>query len=150
MLGEPFRVQPALPVGAMKTYQAVMPLATHWRPASCEEAGCLHYLAGWTTQVDERTELGRRQAHYIRGDRTRGHREERTPEGLTAFHFTPGQRCFRAGEHRLPNGRTERFFERDGDWRGNPTGRLIEHSPSGWLDSFGEHQERLLEAQERG
>ncbi len=37
------------------------------------------------------------------------------------------------------------------DYRGNPDGRVIEHSgPSPWVDSFGENQERLAEAQQRG
>jgi hypothetical protein len=146
----PFRVEPALPVTAVKTYAIASPLATHWRAATCEEAECPHHLFGWVTAVDERTDLGQAQAHYIRKDSGRGFTEERGPDGLTRFTFTPGQRCFASGSHRVLLDRPERFLERDGDWRGNPTGRRIEHSVDGWLDSFGEHQERLAEALEKG
>ena len=61
-------------------------------------------------------------AEYIRHDRTRRCAEERQPDGLACFTFEPGQQGFAGTEHdhRLPNGRPERYFERGGDWRGNP------------------------------
>src|SRR5258708_39959331 len=72
---QPFWVPPALPAAAMKTYQISAPLATHWRPATCEEAECLAYLHGGQTSCDESTELGQRQVAYIRHDKTRKHAE---------------------------------------------------------------------------
>lgn len=137
---------PALPVTAVKTYQAAMPLSTHWRKATCAEIACPHYLNGWRTRVEGLP------ADLLHAARSSGRRytEVRLAEGETWLVFEAGQPCFRAAAHRLPNGRPERFFERDGDWRGNPTGRVIEHSPDGWLDSFGEHQERVADAVERG
>jgi hypothetical protein len=143
---EPFRIDPLLPVTAVKTYQAVMPLATHFRPATCEESDCPHYLFGWKTIVPADSP----QAHYIRHDSGRGFTETRHPDGLAEFVFEAGQTCFASGRHQLPNGRPEVFIERDGDWRGNPTGRRIQHSPDGWLGSFGEHQERIHDALEKG
>ena len=145
-MGEPFRVEPALPVTAMKTYAVSSPLATHWRPATCAEADCPHYLSGWRTIVPGDSP----QAHYIRHDSGRGFTEAPQPGGLVEFTFAPGQRCFASGSHRVLLDKPERFTERDGDWRGNPTGRRVVHSVDGWLDSFGEHQERLAQQMERG
>src|SRR5258708_31547905 len=117
---QPFRVPPALPAAAMKTYQIAAPLATHWRPASCEEADCLAYLHGWQTSCDETTELGQRQADYIRHDKTRKHAERRAGAGLTVFEVGPGEKCFRPP--RGPNTPPERFPGAGGDLRGQPPG----------------------------
>jgi hypothetical protein len=145
-MGEPFRIEPALPVTAVKTYQVAAPRATHWRPATCAEADCPHYLHGWVTIVPADSP----QAHYIRHECGRSFTEALQPGGLVEFTFEPGQRCFASSQHQVPKDIPEIFIERDGDWRGNPTGRRIQHSVTGWLDSFGEHQERLAEAQKEG
>jgi hypothetical protein len=147
-----FRPEPALPVTAMKTYRIAAPLATHWRPATCAEVECPEYLNGWISDIDEATELGQRQATFIRCDRTRAHAEERLPSGLTRFSFPAGTTPF-AGprhDHRVQNGRPERFLERDGDWRGNPTGWQRELGVDDWADSFANHQDKLAARLERG
>lgn len=141
-MGHPFRVEPNMPVTAYKTYAIHSP----GRPATCEQAGCPAYLNGWRTIVPADSA----QAAYIRTQSGRGFTETRQPGGLAEFTFEPGQQCFASDKHRLPAEGRERFAERDGDWRGNPTGRVIEHSPQGWTDSFGEHQERLAQRLERG
>src|SRR5258708_243616 len=104
------RISPAIPAHAMKTYQVVMPLATHYRPATCAEYECEAYLYGWQTIVPADSPA----AEYIRHDRTRRHVEERQPGGLTCFTFGPGQQGFAGTEadHKLPDGRPERFLER--------------------------------------
>ena len=147
---QPFRVPPALPAAAMKTYQIAAPLATHWRPATCEEAECLAYLHGWQTSCDESTELGQRQVAYIRHDKTRKHAERRAETGLTVFEFGPGQKCFRP--HRVPNTRPERFLVTGGDWRGNPLGtRPREHArPDDWVEDMAESLDEIRTRHERG
>ncbi len=143
------RLPAAMPVTAYTTYQIVTPLSTHFRPATCDEVGCEAQANGWMTRVDERTELGQRQAHYIRSKAGRAFREERDPAGLTAFTFPPGQRCFQ--RHRVRLDRPERFLRRDGDWRGNPTGRVVQHtSPAHWQEDFAEHQDRIADQIARG
>ena len=145
-MGEPFRIDPAMPVTAYKTYQAVLPLATHWRAATCEEAGCGYYLAGWQTIVPAGSEL----EALVRGSGRR-FTEAAQPGGLIEFTFPAGQACFRAAAHRVPTGRPERLFVRDGDWRGNPTGQVREHTrPQDWQEDFAGHQDRLRTAIERG
>lgn len=146
MYDPPFRVTPALPPQAMKSYRIIAPSATHFRPATCEEVDCIPYREGWRLRVEG---LPPEMLHTAR---TCGRKftELRVAEGETYLVYEAGQPCFKASQHMVPNGRPERFIERDGDWRGNPTGRRIMHSVTGWVDSFGENQERLREAQERG
>ncbi len=105
----PFRIEPAGPAAAYKTFQISAPLATHWVDATCEEVACERWLNGWQTVVDESTQLGQRQAYYIRHDKSRSHAEARRKEGTTVFSFGPGQRCF-GGGHKKPLGRP------DGSW----------------------------------
>jgi hypothetical protein len=144
------RITPALPAQAYKTYQIVQPLATHWRPATCEEAECGAYERGWKTAVDETTELGQRQAHYIRKLAGRRFVEERHPEGMTAFVFQPGQRCF--AQHQVPLEREPFYFVRGGDWRGNPTGvQPYQHRRGDdWVEDFATHQDRIARQIEKG
>jgi hypothetical protein len=141
-----FRLDPLMPATAYKTYQVAMPLATHWRAASCAEIDCGYYLNGWQTIVPAGSEL----EALVRGSGRR-FTEERQPAGLIEFRFEPGQSCFRESTHRLPVGRPERLFVRDGDWRDNPTGWKREHtSAEFWQEDFAEHQDRLKTAIERG
>lgn len=144
-----FRPEPALPASAMKTYGIVAPKATHYRPATCAEVDCPNHLNGWQTVVDESTELGQAQGHYIRNEAGRRYTEVREA-ALTTFTFEAGQLCFREHEARLD--RPEIYLVRDGDWRGNPRGTdpRIHKDPQGWIDDFGEHQERLADRLGRG
>jgi hypothetical protein len=147
-MSEPNRVPPNMPVGAYQTYRIASPLATHWRTGTCAEADCEQYENGWQSTIDETTVLGQRQAHYIRRESGRGFTERR--EGmLTVFAFTAGQQCF--AEHKVPVGRPELYLVRDGDWRGNPTGRTRQHSDAqAWIDDFGEHQDTLADQMKKG
>lgn len=139
------RITPNLPAHAYKTYQILSPLATHYRDGTCDEAGCLAYQHGWQTSVDESTDLGKRQAHYIRKLSGRRFTERRTELGLTAFRFDVGQRCFTT--HKVPLERPEIFVVKGGDWRGNPRGDRYQHSSGdSWVDDFGTHQDRLARA----
>ena len=143
------RIPPARGPEAYKTYSIRMPLATHWRPGTCEEASCPDHAFGWSTTVDESTDLGKRQAHFIRHDRTRAHTEEKQAAGLTVFTFAPGQTCFR--QHRVPLWREAFYLVTGGDWRGNPRGDRYTHvSADDWVDDFANHQDRIAEAVRRG
>lgn len=143
------RLPPALPVTAMKSYTILAPLSTHYRAATCEEVACPNITHGFRVVVDEQTDLGQRQAHYLRKLSGRAFTETREA-GLTVFTFAPGQRCFT--EHRVRRDRPERYFTRAGDWRGNPTGqRPYEHTrPEYWVEDFAENQDRIARIVERG
>jgi hypothetical protein len=140
----PFRVPPALPVHAMKSYAISAPLSTHWHPVTCAEAACDAYEHGWQSFIDEAAELGQRQAHFIRRESGRRFTEERNEHGITVFTFEPGQECFASDRHKARNERQEKYLVRGGDFRGNPTGeRRIHSGPDPWLDDFSTHQDRL-------
>jgi hypothetical protein len=149
MSNEGMRVVPAGPVSLYKTYGAASPVASHWRDGTCEEVNCEAWQFGWQTVIDEATDLGQSQAFYIRKHSSRSFTEQRRPDGLTEFSFDGGQACF--AKHKVPLERPAIFTVRDGDWRGNPTGRRhVFRSGEDFVDDFGEHQERIIEAIERG
>lgn len=139
------RIQPAHAVQAYQTYSISQRPDVLVR-AACQQVGCPAWLGGWETSLDETTELGRQQAAYIRTQAGRTFREQRTAAGLTVFRFDSGQRCF--AEHKT---NPEAYGVRDGDWRGNPTGRVRQHQRAAdWVEDFGEHQLRIADQQEKG
>lgn len=146
---QPFRLDPALPVGAYKTYQVTAPIATHYRPAKCIEVDCQMQANGWVTPVDESTELGAMQALYIRNKSGRNYIEDRNhAPGVTAFTFPPGQECFT--QHQVPLERPALYIVRGGDWRGNPTGDVVRRKPDDWVDDFANHQQQLADKINQG
>ena len=138
-----FRITPQAPPQFYKTYQIVSPISTHYRTGTCEEFGCLAHQHGWQTGVDESTDLGQRQAHYIRKQSGRRYTEARTETGLTAFTFQAGQRCF--ATHKVPLERPELYVVRDGDWRRLGQPRRFS-GPDAFVNDFGEHQDRIARA----
>jgi hypothetical protein len=142
------RIQPAMPVEAYKTFGIVAPVSTHWRAATCTEVHCPAEEFGWTTTVDESTDLGQKQAHYIRREAKRSFKESKRPDGMTDFVFSAGQRCFR--QHRTRLEREELFLARGGDWRGSTSPTARYDRADQWVDDFAEHQDGLAEVQRRG
>jgi hypothetical protein len=144
------RIMPQLPAQAFKTYQIVAPVSTHFRPASCAEVDCPNMAHGWRTVIDESTELGQQQAHYIRRQSKRRVTEDRDETGLTVFVFAAGQECF--AQHHARLDRPELFLVRGGDWRGDPAGvRPYQHTRSAnWVEDFAEHQQRIADQQQKG
>jgi hypothetical protein len=146
---EPFRVEPALPPAAMKTYAVVVPRETHFRRATCVEVNCRNYQCGWQTRIDEDTVLGRQQAYYIRRQSGRRFQEVKA-EGLTVFVFEQGQQCF--AQHEVPLERDPVFLVRGGDWRGNPLGvpPRVHRRAEDWVEDFAEHQQKLADRIKEG
>jgi hypothetical protein len=138
------RVQPALPVASMQTYQAVAP-SDQTIVAACASVACPAWRHGWDTTVDETTELGQRQAAYIRGESRRTFREQANAVGLTVFRFEAGQRCF-ADHHTRPAS----YLVRGGDWRAHLGVARTHVHPSDWVEDFAEHQQRLADQQQKG
>lgn len=141
------RIQPAMSVGSYKTYEIRTPRATHWRKAACDEVDCVNYLNGWRVRIeglspellDTAKNSGRR---YSLLD---------VAEGETWLVFEPGQPCFQASTHIAPINRPELYIVRDGDWRGNPSGRTRTHVRGAeWVEDFAEHQVRLAKQINQG
>lgn len=145
------RFEPNLPVQAYRSFTVAAPEETHWRPASCAEVDCRHYLQGWWSTVDERTQLGQGQAYYIRHDSGRRFVESRSVDGqLTLFWFEPGQVCFSAGSHRTAIGRPALWVSRNGDWRANLGDMRLHTRPEFWIEEWDETADRLARVKQRG
>lgn len=148
MAATPFRPDPLMPAAAYKTYAVVQPLATHWRPATCAEVDCPHYLNGWRTQLETLTP-DLREAVRTSG---RKHTVASVGPGVTYLVFESGQPCFAASRHRIQVGRPPLYVVRDGDWRGNPrrTRDRVHQRPDLWLEDFAGHQQKIADEIEKG
>jgi hypothetical protein len=147
------RITPNLPAAAYRTFQIVSPLSTHWRKATCEEADCPNFLHGWQSLIDETSELGQKQAYYIRKLSGRKFTEDRDWQPpLTLFTFEAGQSCFSSDQHKVPLERPEHYLVKGGDWRGNPLGTATRKhtSPDHWIEEFQENQDKIIRLHERG
>jgi hypothetical protein len=144
-MGEPNRLPPQGPAGAYQTF-SVRSRPDKAVKTVCERVGCGAWRGGWESVIDEATPLGQQQALYIRTQSGRTFKEQRTEAGLTVFRFESGQRCF--AEHKtMP----ELYLVRDGDFRGNPTGRRRVHSrPADWVEHMQEEFGRFQDDRERG
>jgi len=132
------------PVTAYKTFAVSAP-ASHYRPAACAEVDCEDYLNGWTMIVS----LTDGQVLHAVRTSGRPYRETIGPVSVT-FDFEPGHACRTPSQHRILQ-RPEIYLVRDGDWRGNPSGRRRVHTrPDYWVEDFGEHQSKLIEIAQRG
>lgn len=147
---EPNRISPALPARAMQTFQVTAPVSTHTRAATCEEVECGAYLRGWRMKIDLNTDLGQRQAQYIKHHAGRSYKKIGAQDGLVELEFAANQPCFQ--EHRARIDRPEIYRVKGGDYRGNPLKTLtrVHKKPEFWVEEFAENQDRLKTAIEKG
>lgn len=147
---KPNRAQPAMPSRAYQTFQIVSPVSTHTREATCEEVECEQYLRGWRMRIDLNTDLGQRQALYIKFQSGRSFKKIFAMDGLVELEFAANQPCF--AEHRIRTDRPEVYRVKGGDHRGNPLKTLtrVHKKPEFWLEEFQENQDRLKTQIERG
>lgn len=148
------RIQPGLPVQAMKTYALDAPQQTHYRRASCREVDCPNYANGWRSGFDVTDPHKAAAAKAVRDKSGRLFtlEEIRGASGKVErviFTFGPGQECFQP--HRVPLERDPILSVRDGDWRGNPTGFVRVHTdPEDWVDDFANHQIKINRQMNQG
>ncbi|NUS26931.1 MAG: hypothetical protein HOV92_22265 [Streptomyces sp.] len=142
------RIQPLMGAAAYKTYEVRSPLSTHFRPASCAEVDCPHYLNGWRTRIETLT------PELLRAARNSGrhYTVQQIAAGESYLVFQAGQTCFAGAAHRMPIGRPPLYVVRDGDWRGNPRGTKarLHQRPDYWVEDFAEHQQKLADEIEKG
>ncbi|GAA2199945.1 hypothetical protein GCM10009787_48920 [Streptomyces bangladeshensis] len=131
-----------------KTYAMVSPLSSHFRPATCAEVDCPHYLNGWRVRVEG---LAPQDIHAAK---TSGRRwiEQRVADGETWLVFEAGQPCFKASQHRTRVDRPPLYIVRDGDHRGNPRGTKarLHQRAADWQEDFAEHQQKLADEIRKG
>lgn len=144
------RITPKLNAAEMKTFQVAAPLSSHWRDATCEEVQCDKGEHGWKMLLDLNTELGQRQAYYIKHHSGRRFTHTVLPSGLTELIFPSGQECFEQHKTRLE--REERYIVRGGDHRGNPLGTAprIHTRPEHWIEDFQENAEAVNRTIQKG
>ena len=138
------RIVPQGRPSAYETFSIHRPLATHWRKATCKEVDCPQYLNGWRVRVELLTPKGVHDATHC------GRKFDRVgvAPGETWLIYEAGQPCFQAAHHQKQIERPELYVVRGGDWRA--LGDPHKVSSTSWLDSFGENQEALRDAAERG
>jgi hypothetical protein len=135
-----FRPDPVAPVQAYQTYEAT----ARTRPATCREVQCQAREKGWTTVVDLGTDLGRRQANYIRLRAGRAFTFTQAGD-LVTFRFKLGQQCFR--QHTLPIGAL--YVKRGGDWRAT-TSPARQMREADWIDDQQDTFDKIRTLRERG
>ncbi len=150
-------LRPVPPPQALQTFEIAEPLPTHWRPATCAEVECQAHMAGWRTTIDLTTDLGVKQARYIRDHAGRHFTHEFSGDGrMITFTFPAGQRCFT--EHRVQLGRPALFVVRRGGHRDSVRGRPLRalpgvrvfDRPDQWADDLHEATDRVAAARQRG
>ncbi|WP_346163568.1 hypothetical protein [Streptomyces bangladeshensis] len=143
-----FRIEPQMGAESYKTYAMVSPLSSHFRPATCAEVDCPHYLNGWRVRVEG---LAPQDIHAAK---TSGRRwiEQRVADGETWLVFEAGQPCFKASQHRTRVDRPPLYIVRDGDHRGNPRGTKarLHQRAADWQEDFAEHQQKLADEIRKG
>jgi hypothetical protein len=147
---EPKRIKPQLGAENFQTFQVTSPISTHTRRGTCEEAECQAYKNGWRMKIDLQTELGQKQAHYIKYNSGRSFKKIGFQDGLVTLEFSPNQECF--AEHRIRIDRPEVYRVKGGDYRGNPLKipTRVHKRPEYWVEEFAENQDRINRAIERG
>ena len=142
-------INTGLPPAAFQTWSLIRPnTEAYWRPATCEEAGCLRHRNGWRTVLDLTTREGLRWDEWIRI--RSGRRFTRVKELMAVtFTFERGQTCFE--KHRVAIEREPIFVVRDGDHRVIRNGRRRVHvNGVDWRDDMQENLVALAEDRRRG
>jgi hypothetical protein len=143
--GTQFMTRNELDPDAYRTFHIAAPRASHYRAATCEEAGCLPYRNGWRVHVDI---LNEAQKHAIISSSYKFRQTDHGP-GETFWDFEPGQPCFHADEHTVPVGRPALFLLRDGDHRWSQVRHQF-RSPEAFRDASAEHQQTIADAIQKG
>lgn len=121
------------------SYRILNPTSTHYRPATCEEVDCDHFLNGWQVRVEG---LPEELLHTARNS-GRSFTEMRVSEGVTYLVFAPGQACFKAKTHLTNIGRNPLFVV-DTPADNGRIRRRKHSSADSWGDDLHTHTDDLL------
>lgn len=131
---------------AYKTHAIASPIKTHYRKATCAEAGCDYYKDGWTFHKEQLSA----EDLYVATHSGKRYREVKLAEGYTYLVFEPGQPCFAAATHVVTLERPEFYFIGRGDYRVFSPHKAKQFTPDDFVDEFANHLDRLHTAIERG
>lgn len=163
---KPFRPPQKLATHQYKTFRVASPLATHFRPATCEEYKCEAFHNGWTYR---KADLERENLLYAVTHAGKRYREMVLPSDVIrdpdtgqfikdadrpdelCLVFEPGQKCFQERMHRVPLDRPEFYFAGRGDYRSFSHRKAQAFTrPVDWVDSFANHLDMIKTEIERG
>ena len=126
------------------------PLATHWKPATCEQVGCIKYRTGWRVRMDT---LPAGDQHAVKTSGRHWSECVIDVDPDTGEHYDPpavyfifegGQPCFKASQHKLPVGRPELYLV------GN-RGAVQRYDRSDqWVDDCATETDKIVTIIERG
>lgn len=134
-----------MPVGSYKTYRSSSPLATHYRKATCEEVDCPAYMNGWSYKVSDLT------GELVDAIKRSGKnwRRVKLTEEEDYLVFDSGQQCF--DTHQVSLDRPAFYYVGRGHSSVFRTRNAFQHRRAeDWIDDFATHQNRIIEAIERG
>lgn len=142
------RPAPLMSPAAYKTYAMVSPIGSHFRPGTCAETQCPHYLNGWGVRVEN---LSPELLHDARTS-GRKYQEQQIAEGVTYLVFEAGQPCFRVSEHRVRIDRPALYIVRPGDYRVDPrtVKARLHQNPEHWVEDFATHQQAIADEINKG
>lgn len=122
-------------------YSINSPLASHYRPATCEEIECPHWRDGWQVNATDLTDV-----HYVELARGGWHFTVlRVSEAETFLVFKAGQRCFEHGSHKVALQRPALYVVRD-PARGS---RRTHVRAEDWRDDLHEHTDQVARDRQR-
>lgn len=126
-------------------HRILNPPETHFRPASCAEVNCDHYLNGWRVRIEGLP------PELVHAARTSGRQYTELPvaEGETWLVFEAGQACFKAATHRTNVGRAPLYVV-DTPADNGRARRRIHTSNDSWADDLHSHTDALLGAINKG
>ena len=103
---------------------------------------------GWRTVLDTSTSDGQTSANWIRLHSGRAYTlAEAGP--IVTFTFAAGQDCFERHQQMIE--REPLYIVRDGDRRGNPTGRRREHTRGSlWVEDMQENLDKVRQDRKQG
>ena len=146
-----YRATPSVGAEHYQTFQVTSPISTHTKVVQCgEDLDCEQYKRGWRMKLDLGSDLGQKQAYYIKHHSGRSYKVVDQKDGLVTLEFAANQPCFR--EHRVPIDRPEIYRVKGGDFRGNPlrSPTRVHKKPEFWVEEFAEHQDKIKTAIEKG
>lgn len=128
-----------------RNYAIRAPRKTHYRPATCEEVGCLAYQNGWTLHKEMLTA----ELLYAATNSRRKYKEVQVSEGKTLLVYEAGQPCF--ASHEVPLERPAFFYAGPGTPDTFSTRRATKFDrPEDWTDSMQTGLDKIRALRERG
>lgn len=143
----PHGVRPVVGPELLVSYSVRQPLATHWRPQTCQEASCVRWREGW--QLDAKVVTPQHLADLKSGGWHWTVLDVSATEQYLVF--PAGQRCLNWQSHRTrAYDRPSLYLVRPGrvgEWRGTPR---VHTRADDWKDDFQHHLSQVADDRQKG